>query len=77
MVAYRDLLVRAVPGKFVSRTPVSMQIMYIGRVYDPAGDPRNLETEFPILPDGERVQATHRIRKEIADGELEKLGEVG
>ena len=77
MVAYRDLLVRAVPGKFVCRTPLSMQIMYIGREYDPKGDPNNLETQFPPLPDGEKVQATHRIRKAIADGELEKLGEVG
>ncbi|MFA5186331.1 MAG: hypothetical protein WC551_07650 [Patescibacteria group bacterium] len=78
MVAFADLLVRAVPGICVCRTPISsMKIAYIGRRYDPHGDSTKLESEFPILPEGERVKSSQFIRKAIADGELVELGKVG
>ncbi len=75
MVAHKQLRVRAVAGKFVARRPARNPIGYLGRKYDPDGDKKNLEAEFPPIPEGIVVEPDAYIRKAIHDGELVELGE--
>jgi hypothetical protein len=72
MVAHADLRVRGVAGCFVAlrpAVPVGSPIKYLGRGYN-ADDTSTLETEFPVLEQGEIVKSDAYIRKAIADGEL-------
>jgi hypothetical protein len=48
-----------------------MTVRYLGRKYDPKGDTKSLESEFPIIADGEELFPVDYVRKAIADGELE------
>jgi len=75
MVAPADLRVRGRTGHFVAKRPPGMMIRYIGR--GPAtADESTLESQFPVLPNGEAVKAEAYIRKAIADGELELVKEA-
>lgn len=78
MVAHADLRVKAKKGHFVAlRGSATMTVRYIGRRYDNKGDTKSLETEFPIVAEGEVVPSVDYIRKAIADGELEIVESKG
>jgi hypothetical protein len=71
MVAHKPIRVRAKPGHFVLRKG-SLEKSFVGRRYDPKGNTASLETEFPIIAEGEEVPFL-RYRAEMQNGELEQF----
>ncbi len=70
MLQVKTLRVRARAGVLCSVPGARMQVRYVGRAYDPKGDPNDLEAEFPIVKDAVEVPNTHLMRKAVADGDL-------
>lgn len=64
--------VRAVAGvacPLSGRCRDGQRIKYAGRRYDPSGDPRDIDSEFPIVH-AEEVPDNHYFRKAVRDGSL-------